>query len=73
MRRSFLWIFYYQGEVVLQNHVTSHMWLNISSANSFSDAGKLRDLIAKEMTPDLLVEALRRTSVCMASNYQDYD
>jgi hypothetical protein len=49
------------------------MWFNISSANSFSDAGKLRDLIAKEMTPDLLVEARRRASVCMASNYQDYD
>jgi hypothetical protein len=73
MMRNFIWFFYYQGEVVLQNYVTSHMWLNISSANSFSDAGKLRDLIAKEMTSDLLVEALRRTSVCMAFNYQDYD
>ena len=71
--RSFIWFFYYQGEVVLQNYVILHMWFNISSASSFSDVGKLRDLIAKKMTPDLLVEARRSASVCMASNYQDYD
>lgn len=51
-------------------HVVKHQ---LSSANSFSDVGKLRDLIAKKMAPDLLVEAVRRASVCMAFNYQDYD
>jgi len=39
------------GEGVIQDNVYAHMWGNIAASNGSENGGKLRDLVAKRMTP----------------------
>jgi hypothetical protein len=64
---------HFNGEGVLQDMVTAHMWLNIAGANGNNDARKNRDTIAKQMTLNQLAEAQLRAKRCMNSNYRDCD
>ena len=68
-----LGVLYDRGEGVEQDNVSAHMWYNISAANGNATGAKLRDFVAKELTPDQIAEAQRRARACMASNYQDCD
>ena len=68
-----LCLMYANGEGVLQDYVSAHMWFNISVAGGNTIAATQRDKVAANMTPADISEAQRRASVCMASNYQDCD
>ena len=46
-----LGVMYAEGHGVLQDYVTAHMWANIASMNGDKIAPKLRNAIAKRMTP----------------------
>ena len=67
-----LGVMYANGQGVPQDYMRAHMWLNLGAANGNRD-NRLKDRIAKDMTPDEIFEAQRRAQVCLASNYQDCD
>jgi hypothetical protein len=41
---------YWNGQGVSQDNLYAHMWLNIAASNGEEDEGKLRDIVAEEMT-----------------------
>ena len=61
----------YNGEGVLQDNVTAHMWFNIAGANGAEDGRDNREIIERKMTPADISEAQKRARICMASNYTD--
>ena len=64
---------YREGQGVLRNYVTAHMWLNIASQNGNELGGTNRDDIAEKMTSKRIIEAQRRARVCLESQYKDCD
>ena len=62
---------YDNGEGVLQDNVTAHMWFNIAGANGAEDGRDNREFIERKMTPADISEAQKRARICMASNYTD--
>ena len=62
---------YANGEGVLQDNVTAHMWFNIAGANGDEDGRDNREIIERKMTPADISEAQKRARICMASNYTD--
>ena len=48
---------YRDGQGVIEDNVTAHMWFNIAASNGFEDAAKWRDELAGEMTPVELEKA----------------
>ena len=62
---------YANGEGVLQDNVTAHMWFNIAGANGAEDGRDDREIIERKMTPADISEAQKRARICMASNYTD--
>ena len=69
--QHFLGLMYYNGEGVLQDNVTAHMWFNIAGANGAEDGRDNREKIERKMTPADISEAQKRARICMASNYTD--
>ena len=66
-----LGMMYANGEGVLQDNVTAHMWFNIAGANGDEDGRDNREKIEWKMTPADISEAQKRARICMASNYTD--
>ena len=62
---------YANGEGVLQDNVTAHMWFNIAGANGAEFGRDNREKIEWKMTPADISEAQKRARICMASNYTD--
>jgi hypothetical protein len=52
-----LGVMYYKGQGVIKNNVLAHMWFNISASNENKGAEKIRERIAKQMTPSQLEKA----------------
>jgi len=48
---------YAVAQGVPRDFVRAHMWLNLAAAQNYEDAGKMRDLIGKLMTPAQIAEA----------------
>ena len=48
---------YTVAQGVPRDFVRAHMWLNLAAAQNYEDAGKMRDLIGKLMTPAQIAEA----------------
>jgi len=63
----FLGEMYHMGQDVPQDYVLSHMWLNLGASKGYKSATKLRDLIAKEMTPADISKAQRRAREWVAA------
>ena len=66
-----LGVMYANGEGVLQDNVTAHMWFNIAGANGAEFGRDNREKIERKMTPADISEAQKRARICMASNYTD--
>jgi hypothetical protein len=64
---------YLEGQGVVQNYVKAHMWFNLAAVNANINAKNLRDLVAKEMTPQQIAQAQQMASACQASNYKNCD
>ena len=50
---------YASGRGVPQDYVLAHIWANLAASQGNKGARELRDLVAKEMTPDQIAEAQR--------------
>ena len=60
---------YGTGKGVLQDNTMAHMWYNIGSVKGHEAGGRLRDKIAKKMTPEAVDKAQAMARKCMSSNY----
>jgi hypothetical protein len=58
------------GEGVLKDYVYAHMWLNIVASNGNEGDGKLRDFVAKQMTPPQLKTAQKLARECVRKKYK---
>ena len=56
----------FDGRGIPQDFVYAHMWGNIAVSNGNEDGGKLRDTVAKRMTPAQIVKAEQLASECVA-------
>lgn len=54
-----LGVMYAKGQGVPEDDLLAHMWLNLAAEQGDETAAKIRDLIAKQMTPDQLAQAQR--------------
>jgi hypothetical protein len=50
--------------------VYAHMWGNIASSNGNENGGKLRDTVAKQMTPSQLEKAQDLARECVRKKYK---
>jgi len=48
---------YDNGQGVVQDYISAHMWFNIAAASGGKKAKENRDIVAKRMTPDQIAEA----------------
>ncbi len=48
---------YVLGWGVTQDYVQAHMWYNLAAARGMKIAGKVRDLLAEQMTPEQIAKA----------------
>ena len=65
-----LGVMYDKGEGVIQYYVRAHMWGNIGASNGNENGAKLRDLVAKKMTPADISKAQRLARECVKKNYK---
>jgi uncharacterized protein len=66
----FLGMMYVLGSGVIKDAVYAHMWLNIAASNGDEDGGKLRDLVAKEMTSSQIEKAQELARECIRKEYK---
>jgi TPR repeat protein len=57
--QAVLGVMYESGLGVPPDNVLAHMWLSLAAAQGDGDAAKLRDSLARFMTPDQIAEAQR--------------
>ena len=67
----YLGIMYDVGRGVIEDNVYAHMWANIASSNGHEDGAKLREFVAKKMTPSQIEEAQTLARECVAKNYKN--
>ena len=65
-----LGVMYDKGEGVIQDYVRAHMWGNLGASNGNENGAKLRDLVAKKMTPADISKAQRLARECVKKNYK---
>ena len=65
-----LGVMYNKGEGVIQDYVRAHMWGNLGASNGNENGAKLRDLVAKIMTPSQLEKAQDLARECEKKNYK---
>ena len=65
-----LGVMYDKGEGVIQDYVRAHMWGNLGASNGNENGAKLRDLVAKKMTPADISKAQRLAQECEKKNYK---
>ena len=61
---------YEEGNSVLQDYLTAHMWYNIASANGHYYASQDRDRLSKKMSPEDISKAQEMARECMKTNYK---
>ncbi len=61
---------YALGQGVIQDNVYAHMWGNLAASNGNETGGKLRDFVAKKMTPTQLETAQRLARECVRKKYK---
>ena len=65
-----LGLMYAKGRGVIRDYVYAHMWGNIAASNGYEGGGKLRDLVAKQMTPSQLETAQKLARECVRKKYK---
>ena len=61
---------YVLGAGVIQDNVYAHMWGNIAASNGNEKGGKVRDIVATQMTPSQLEKAQKLARECVRKNYK---
>ena len=65
-----LGVMYAFGTGVLKDYVYAHMWGNMAVSIGGKDKGKVRDFVAKQMTPPQLKTAQDLAHKCVHTNYK---
>ena len=65
-----LGVMYGTGQGVIQDYVYAHMWGNLAASNGDENGGKLRDIVAKQMTPSQIETARQLARECVSKNYK---
>ena len=65
-----LGVSYRTGWGVPQDYISAHMWLSLAAEAGYETAPKIRDQLAKRMTPDQIAEAQRMVREWMAKHQQ---
>ena len=65
-----LCMMYAAGRGVPQDYVYAHMWGNIAVFIGGKDKGKVRDFVAKKMTPADISAAQKLARECVEKNYK---
>jgi len=65
-----LGVMYGLGKGVIQDIVYAHMWGNLGASNGNENGGKLRDFVAKRMTPSQLETAQKLARECIRKKYK---
>ena len=64
--------FYYKGEGgVVKDLVVTYMWYDIGYNNGHTNALKLINALAPEMTPEQIAKAKKHSRECVKKNYKD--
>jgi len=61
---------YALGNGVIQDNIYAHMWGNLAASNGNKKGGKLRDFVAKQMTPAQIADAQKLTRECVRKKYK---
>ena len=69
LAQTYLGGMYGLGQGVKQNWVTAYIWASISAYNGNEKGAKLRDICAKQMTPDDISTAQELARECVWKNY----
>ena len=59
-----------KGQGIIRDYVYAHMWGNIALSIGGRDKGKVRDFVAKKMTPSQIAEAQKLARECVRKNYK---
>ena len=65
-----LGVMYARGQGVIQDNVYAYMWGNLSASNGNEIGGKLRDMVARKMTPAQIADAQKLTHECVRKKYK---
>jgi len=65
-----LGVMYALGDGVIRDNVYAHMWGNLSASNGNKNGAKLRDFVAKRMTPSQIKTAQRLARECVRKYYK---
>ena len=65
-----LGVMYIKGQGVIQDNVYAHMWGNLGASNGNENGGRLRDIVAGEMTPSQLEKAQDLARECVRKKYK---
>ena len=65
-----LGLMYNKGEGVPQDYVRAHMWLNLVAMKGDAEDVKIRDIIAKQLTPQQMGEAQKLARECPARDFK---
>jgi TPR repeat protein len=65
-----LGLMHFNGLGVPQDNIYAHMWVTLAAANGNEDGTKLRDLVAKRMTPSQLGKAQKLARECVRKKYK---
>ena len=66
-----LGVMYYNAQGVPRNFVFSHMWLTLSATSGAENAVRNRTMLAKQMTPEQITEALQLARACKQRDFKD--
>ena len=58
------------GHGFIRDYVYAHMWGNIAASNGKSDGRRLRDVVAKRMTPAQIADAEKLARECVRKEYK---
>jgi TPR repeat protein len=65
-----LGVMYGKGTGVILDNVYAHMWGTIAASNGNENGGKVRDIVATQMTPSQLEKAQKLARECALKNYK---
>ena len=63
-------VMYAFGKGVPKDYVYAHMWGNLGASNGNETGEKVRDVVAKQMTPSQLETAQKLARECVRKNYK---
>ena len=62
---------YQTGKGVFKDYLRAYMWFNLAAYNGYTAINRVKDLLAKQMTPADIAKAQEMSSICLESNYTD--